>query len=85
MDAKITLSFNRDIIERAKTFAAENNISLSRLTEFLYSQVANKNYKSLEDLPISNWVSMVAEGQAVYETKARKKKDLKDEFFKSRK
>lgn len=85
MDAKITLSFNKDIIERAKTYAANNNISLSRLTEFLYSQVANKNYKSLEDLPISNWVNMVAEGQAIYETKTRKKKDLKDEFFKSRK
>jgi hypothetical protein len=85
MDAKITLSFNKDIIDRAKEYAEENNISLSRLTEFLFSQVTSKNYQSLENLPISSWVSMVSEGEAVYQTKARKNKDLKDEFFKSKK
>jgi hypothetical protein len=85
MDAKITLSFNKTIIEKAKDYAAENNMSLSRLMEFLLAKITSSHYKSLEELPISDWVSMVAEGEAVYETKARKSKDLKKEYFKSRK
>lgn len=85
MDAKITLSFNKAIIDKAKLFADENNISLSRLTEFLLSKVIDGQHKSFEDLPISDWVSVVSEGEIEYETKARKKKDLKDEFFKSKK
>lgn len=85
MDAKITLSFNKSIIDKAKEFADENNMSLSRLTEFLYSRVTSSHHQSLEDLPISDWVSMVSEGEAIYETKARKNKDIKAEYFKSKK
>ena len=85
MDAKITLSFNKNIIDKAKDFAGKNNISLSRLTEFLLSKVTSSHYQSLEDLPISDWVNMVAEGEATYEIKARKNKDLKKEYFKSKK
>ena len=85
MDAKITLSFDESVINKAKRYAEDNNISLSRLTEFLLNKVTSKNYQSLEDLPISDWVSMVSEGQATYHTKARKSKDLKNEFFKSKK
>ena len=54
MDAKVTLSFNKSVIEKAKKYADENNISLSRLTEFLLSKVTSKKYQSLEDLPISD-------------------------------
>jgi hypothetical protein len=35
MDAKITLSFDETVIKKAKRYAENNNISLSRLTEFL--------------------------------------------------
>lgn len=85
MDAKVTLSFNKTIIKKAKEFADKNNMSLSRLTEFLLSRVTSSHYHSLEDLPISDWVSKVSEGEAIYETKARKSKDLKKEYFKSKK
>jgi hypothetical protein len=85
MDAKITLSFDEAIINKAKQFADAQNVSLSRLTEFLYSRIVSGHYKSLEDLPVSDWVSMVAEGAAEYKTKPRKRKDLKNEFLKSRK
>lgn len=84
MDAKVTLSFDSDTISIAKKFAAKNNISLSRLTEFFYRQLEAKQYQSLEDLPISDWVSMVAEGEAEYKSQKRSK-PLKDEFYKSRK
>lgn len=85
MDAKITLSFNKTVIEQAKKYADDNNISLSRLTEFLLSKVTSKKHKSLEDLPISDWVSVVAEGAVEYQTKSRKNKDLKNEYLKSKK
>ncbi|GHM99096.1 hypothetical protein WSM22_05860 [Cytophagales bacterium WSM2-2] len=85
MDTKITLSFDEAIINKAKEFADSQNISLSRLTEFLYSRIVSGHYKSLEDLPVSDWVSMVSEGQAEYKTKKRGRKALKDEYLKSRK
>lgn len=84
MDSKITLSFNKDVIEKAKEFASQNNISLSRLTEYLYSQITSGSYKSLEDLPISNWINEVAEGEIEYK-RSSSKKGMKDEFFGSKK
>jgi Family of unknown function (DUF6364) len=85
MDAKITLSFDETIIRKAKNYAENHNISLSRLTEFLLRNVTNNPYQSLEDLPISGWVNMVSEGEVEYQTKAKKNKDLKAEYFKSKK
>ena len=79
MDTKLTLHFNRDVIEKAKAFAAANNISLSRLTEFLYQQITSGSYKTLDDFPVADWVNQVAEGKAVYMKRSRK--TLKDEFF----
>ncbi|MEO8569916.1 MAG: DUF6364 family protein [Ginsengibacter sp.] len=86
MDNKITLSFDESVITRAKKYAENNNISLSRLIEFLLKKVTSNNYTSLEDFPISDWVQQVAEGEAIYETKAkRSRKIAKEEYFKSRK
>lgn len=85
MDTKITLSFDESIINRAKKFAEEHNTSVSRLMEFLLDKLTSKNYKSIEDLPVSEWVSMVAEGQAEYKTRKKSRKELKSEFYRSRK
>ena len=85
MDAKITLSFDETVIKKAKSYAERNNISLSRLTEFLLQKVTSNSYQSLEELPISDWVSIVSEGAVEYKTKPRKNKDLKKEYFKSKK
>jgi hypothetical protein len=85
MDAKVTLSFDSNVIDKAKRYAEENNISLSRLTEFLLRKVTSSNYKSLEDFPISDWVSMISEGEAAYITNPKKNKELKAAYFKSKK
>ncbi|TAE84654.1 MAG: hypothetical protein EAY81_07470 [Bacteroidetes bacterium] len=85
MDTKITLSFNSEVIANAKEFANSHNISLSRLTEFIYSQLTLKNYPSLDDLPISEWVSMVSEGEAIYKPIKEARKKTKDEYYASRK
>jgi predicted HicB family RNase H-like nuclease len=39
MDSKITLSCDESVISRAKEYAADNNISLSRLVEFLLKKM----------------------------------------------
>ncbi len=85
MDAKITLSFDETIIKKAKQYAEDNNISLSRLTEFLLRKVTSSHYQSLEQLPISDWVHMLAEGEVEYQTRAKKNKELKAEYFKNKK
>ena len=86
MDNKITLSFDENIIARAKKYAENNNISLSRLIEFLLKKVTSDNYASLEDFPISDWVSQVAEGEAEYQTKAKRTRQAaKSEYFNSKK
>jgi hypothetical protein len=85
MDAKITLSFNKEVIEKAKQFADSQNISLSRLTEFLYRQIISGDYKYLEELPVSDWVHQLAEGPAEYKAKSSKRKLLKQEFFNTKK
>ena len=85
MDAKITLSFDEDVISKAKRYAEKNNISLSRLVEYLLRKTTSSTYDSLEDFPISEWVSQVAEGEAVYQTKKRSRKSSKSEYFSSKK
>lgn len=85
MDAKLTLSLDNDVINNAKLFAEKNNISLSRLTEFLYRKLSDSTYQNLEELPISNWVMMLADGQAEYKTKPKSSKNLRSEYFDSKK
>jgi hypothetical protein len=85
MDAKITLSFDKEVIGKAKKFAEDQNISLSRMMEFLLRQITSGNYTNLENLPVSDWVNRLAEGEARYITKSRSRKGLKNEFLDSRK
>lgn len=85
MDAKVTLSFNQSIIEKAKAYAEQHNISLSRLVEFLLKQTTSGNYQSLEDIPIADWVNMVSEGTTEYQTKPKSRKELKSDYYSSKK
>lgn len=85
VDAKITLSYDQDIIAKAKKFADSQNISLSRLTEMLYNKIISGHYSNLEELPVSDWVNELAEGKALYKSKHTHRKSLKIEYFKSRK
>jgi hypothetical protein len=85
MDAKVTLSFDKEVIEKAKKYAESHNISLSRLTEFLLRQITTGSYKTLEELPVSDWVNQLAEGRAEYMTKKRSRRSMKKEYYNSRK
>ncbi len=85
MDAKITLSFDKQVIEAAKKYAEANGVSLSRLTEYLYLRLTREKAYDLESLPIADWVLQLAEEEAEYHTKPRRRKTVKKEFFESRK
>jgi hypothetical protein len=85
MDSKITLNFDKDIINKAKEFAAQNNVSLSRLVEFLLQKATSTSINSLEDYPIADWVNELAEGEGTYFTKHTSRRDLKNEYFSSAK
>ncbi len=83
MDAKITLSFDSQVIERAKKYAEKQNMSLSRLMEVLLDKITTKQYASIEDYPVAEWVHMLAEGKAEY---TRKKSSSKSKTqFRERK
>lgn len=79
MDAKITLSFNKQVIERAKKYAESQNMSLSRLMELILDNITTHQYASLEDFPVSDWVSQIAEDKAVYNT-PKKRSAIKTEY-----
>jgi Cu2+-containing amine oxidase len=84
VDTKVTLSFNEEVINKAKQYAADNDISLSRLIEFLLKKVTSTDYRSLEQYPIADWVNQIAEGKAEYHT-SKNRKSSKNDFFESRK
>lgn len=81
MDSKITLSFDKSVIQKAKKFAEENNISLSRLTEFLLSKVTSSSHKSIDELPVSEWISQVSEGNIDYVRTSQSRKAIRNEYF----
>lgn len=85
MDSKITLSFDEAVIKKAKKYAQSKNVSLSRLVEFLLSKITTSQYHSLEDFPISDWVTEVSDGKATYQTKKRSRKALVSEYLNSKK
>jgi hypothetical protein len=85
MDTKITLSFDQEVIEKAKAYAEANHISLSRLTEILLRRLVNSSQYDLEDLPVSAWVNELSEGEAQYLRKSRSRKETKKEYFEAKK
>lgn len=83
MDSKITLSFDTNIIDKAKHYAESQGISLSRLTEILLRKATHGGYREIEDIPISGWVSTLSEGESAY-ISPRKRKNTKKEYYKSK-
>lgn len=80
MDAKVTLSFDSEVIAAAKKYAESKKISLSRLTEILLRRLVAEKPYSLEEYQVEDWVQMVAEGPASYNTQRKKNKELRKEY-----
>jgi Family of unknown function (DUF6364) len=85
MDAKLTLSFDEEIIAQAKKFADEKGISLSRLTEYLFKRVTTqpKNYSSIDDIPVADFIWELNEPQSEY-IRTPVAKTRKKEYFEAK-
>ena len=52
MDSKLTLKLNENIIEKAKQYAKENNISLSRIIENYLKAITDPNIENKKISPL---------------------------------
>lgn len=52
MDKKLTLSLDRDIIERAKSYANSNNTSISKIIENYLAALTQQNEKQPNITPL---------------------------------
>lgn len=60
MDTKLTLKLNQDIIEKAKQYASEHKLSLSRLIENYLNSLTSD--KTNSDIQISPFVKSLSSG-----------------------
>ncbi len=84
MDAKVTLSFDASVIEKAKIYAESQGISLSRLTEVLLRRLTSGGYPNIEDFPVANWVHQLSEGEAQYIKTPKSSKELRSQMRNSK-
>jgi len=63
MNTKLTLKLDREVIERAKKYASNQKLSLSKLVEaYLQSLTSNKN---IDELEISPFVKSLSTGKQI--------------------
>ncbi len=64
MDTKLTLKLDKGVIEKAKSYAAEKQVSLSKLIEnYLNAVTTNADNRVSE--PISPYVKSISSGKSV--------------------
>jgi len=70
MNAKLTLSLNREIIEQAKKFSRSHHKSLSKLIEGYLRQVTHSNDASKQVTPLVAKLSGVIDAQKLGDHKS---------------
>lgn len=60
MDTKLTLKLNKDVIEKAKEYATNKQMSLSRIIEAYLQSLTSEN--EISDLEISPFVKSISTG-----------------------
>lgn len=61
MDSKLTLKLNESVIEQAKQYAKEHNISLSRMIENYLQALTDKRNKEIKISPLVKSLTGVIE------------------------
>ena len=64
MDTKLTLKLDKGVIEKAKMYAAEKQLSLSKLIENYLNAVTAKSDNKVSE-PISPYVRSISSGKSV--------------------
>ena len=82
MNTKLTLKLNQQIIEKAKVYAANKKVSLSRIIE-AYLQSLTANHKE-DDFEISPFIKSISTGSSLPADLDYKKEyaDYKEEKYK---
>lgn len=66
MDTKLTLKLDKQVIERAKEYAASHERSLSRVIEsYLQSLVMSDDSSKMEEIQISPFVKSLSSGISI--------------------
>jgi hypothetical protein len=81
MDAKLTLKLNQEIIEKAKHYASEKKLSLSRLIENYLNSLTSE--KTNNDIEISDFVKSMSSGiklPADFDYKNARANDLEQKY-----
>lgn len=63
MDSKLTLKLNKDVIERAKQYASEKKMSLSRLIESYLQSITSEI--EIDDIEISPFIKSISTGVSI--------------------
>lgn len=63
MDTKLTLKLNKEIIEKAKKYAFDKKLSLSRIVEFYFQSLTKEDKK--DDFEISPFVKSISTGTSI--------------------
>lgn len=77
MDAKLTLKLDKNVIEKAKIYAAEHKHSLSLLIENYLKSILEKDNQE-NDFEISSFVESLAVGKGKIASDFDYKKDRQD-------
>lgn len=63
MDTKLTLKLDQEIIEKAKKYASDKKLSLSRIVESYLQSLTNENKNG--DFEISPFVKSISTGKSI--------------------
>lgn len=63
MDTKLTLKLNQEIIEKAKKYASDKKLSLSRIVEFYLHSLTTENTE--DNFEISPFVKSISTGKSM--------------------
>lgn len=69
MDAKLTIRLNKDVIERAKEYAANHKVSLSKMIESYLDSLTRQSSENIEITPLVESLSGVVQLDESYDFK----------------
>ncbi len=70
---------------RLRNWLIKGGININVLTEILLRKAAASEYKTIEELPVADWMLQLSEGQEEAESDLKSSRELKEEYYESRK
>ncbi len=80
MDSKLTVRLDSNVIERAKSYARNHNVSISRMIESYLDSVTQQKSKEIEITPLVKSLSGVIKVNADFNLKKDYTEYLSDKY-----